>query len=221
MSFNRGIGERYDKRARVSASVFVIVLLTSLFLSLFHVFSDVKPIVSYGWGWWIANLVTMAVMFIAIGYAFRVQKINYTISGSLFKRLLGYSAGLLGLFLIANSALFSGVSIIFHHLDNEPGSIVGTVVSKQDSYSKYRCRPRLIIKEFTYWSDDYFCPGGDFYRKTFIGDKIKMSGLKSDYGIEIQWIKNLGNPVDENTMGFDTKDDLPYNINKLIYPDKL
>lgn len=179
------------KHKDIIAKIFTVILVVILVLSFVAFFANVNTTVQYGILWdSFAGIVTV-VFLLSLLLSIIANKEKIKIKGGKVKKTLLLFAGVLGLSILPLFAVYSGIPIALHYMNSEPGEIEVTVLNKEDKYSRRKCQPRILIKEFTSITNNYICPGKKIYDNITIDTKINLKGNVSSYGIEpkqIEWI---------------------------------
>lgn len=171
-------------KVKVVAWFFTFLVMSITVLSMTPLFSNVKTTVSYTSVWWTIYGALLLLLFPCIVIIVRNTKASFSIQGGLHGKYFLSLAGTLVFALLAHGAVFSGVPTVLHYLTAEEGEMEVTIIAKEESRRKRACKPRLIIKEFTYWGSDFVCPEEAIYVKISVGDKAKLLGSVSSFGID-------------------------------------
>lgn len=179
------------KHKDIIAKIFTVILVVILVLSFVAFFANVNTTVQYGLLWDVFAGIVTVVFLLSLLVSIIANKENIKFKGGKVKKILLLSVGVLGLSILPLFAVYSGIPIALHYMNSEAGEMEVTVLNKEDKYSKRKCQPRVLIKEFTSITNNYICPGQKIYDKINIGEKINLKGEISNYGIEpkqIEWI---------------------------------
>lgn len=189
-SSDKNMKETVKIKKNAIAQIFTILLIVVVALSFLSFWSDVNTTVEYDITWKVsAGIITIVFLGTMIA-SIITNKQTVNIKGGIIKKSFMLLAGLFGLSVLMIFSVFSGIPTALHYLDNKNGDMEVTVLKKVDKYNKRKCTPRLTIKEFTFFTKDYICPGEDAFNKITEGSKIKLIGTVSKYGIEakqVQW----------------------------------
>ena len=175
----------FMKMSGVIFITLIFVITSTAFLSFF---SSVSTIIEIKGAWLYLYIVVVVVLLTSTMISTICNK-DLIIEGSLKEKLGMVLGGLLGFSIITSFSIFSGIPTVLHYLNAKKGELEVTVSSKEDRYDKRKCSPRLIIKEFTFFSSDFICPGVEAYKSISIGDKVTVIGSVSRYGVEPLQIK--------------------------------
>lgn len=173
------------------AKIFTVLLVIIMVLSFLSFFSHVNTTVQYGnlWNLFAGLVEFVFLLTLVVSIIANKEKIN--IKGGKLKKTLLLLGGTFGLSILPFFAVYSGIPTVLHYFNNEIGEMEATVLDKDNKYSRRKCRPRVIIKEFTFFTSSHICPGKNIYDNITIGTKIILKGKISNYGIEpkqIEWI---------------------------------
>ena len=175
-----------DPRTGRIAIVSLLLLLGSLFLSAVSSFSNVRSTVGYGWPWCVLFGTLLVALFATMLVVIFRLRHNITIDAG--GGVLTKTGILCVIFLVyawfAAEAAFSGVPIVLHHFSSRNGQMTVTVAAKRDTLLKWTCRPRVLVKELSYFAKHYLCVDERTFRQIDVGQKIRVTGRVSPFGIE-------------------------------------
>ena len=174
---------------RVRGYVLFVVTIAVTGLAFLSFYSDVNTTVEINAIWISGWVATTVVVLVLTSLPYIKGEVKIPFEGGRLKKIGMSLAAVLGLSLISAFAFFSGFPIVLHHLTAKDGELAVTVVSKDDTYDKRACRPRLIVQEFTWFASDHVCPGEEAYKQIEVGSRITLSGKVSKYGIEASRIR--------------------------------
>jgi len=191
MSFALEAQPPVDPIKKRVAGVFTVLIISMTGLAVLSFFSRVHTTVDYGSAWMTAYAVTLIALFASTGVSLHRRRARIVGAGMMKKT--GYIvAGFFGFAVLTAFGVFGGIPIVLHHLTSKDGRIVVTVTSKEDWYRKNKCRPRLMIKEFTFLVSDHICLGERAFAEIAPGSKITLQGNVSPFGIsvnQISWVR--------------------------------
>jgi hypothetical protein len=164
-------------------------------LAMLSISSYVKTTIELSALWIISWLTISAIVLWIIFSPFVFGKVIFPFEGGAFKKIGACLTAAMGLSLLTAFAVLSGVPVLLHHLSAEKGDLVVTVEKKDDHYDSDGCYPKLFIREFTWFGNNFICPDQDVYEQISLGSKIVLVGNVSAYGVESSkmiWVKPKG-----------------------------
>ena len=168
--------------------VFIASIFFIVGLSVLSFFSEVKTTIDIQSKWqFIYGIILVAV--IGMYSVPFVTKRAAIPGGGFLKKFFAAVFCIVGLSVLCSFSVFSGLPIALHHLSSDEGTLKVTVSGKADEYDKRTCRPRLIIKEFTWFASNFICPGEKAYNEIDIGSELILKGNLSPFGIEVKQIQ--------------------------------
>ncbi len=173
-----------DPNFRRIALGFNILFWPVFVLAIVAMFSGVHTTVQYGREWmWLFAVVALA-LFTSI-WMMRGEIAARTSTQPVTKRKLVVTVlgSALGMSVLAGFAVFGGIPILAHHMTARPGEMLVTVIATQDDYQRNACRPRLQIKEFTFFLHNHLCPSDQAFSEISVGQELHLLGQVSPYGI--------------------------------------
>ncbi|MCW8857658.1 MAG: hypothetical protein OQJ95_09870 [Kangiella sp.] len=172
---------------------FMILIFSLLFLTTVGYILDVKITVQYHIGWKILFLVIFLALITSVFKLIICRDSPLKFSIRSLKSIAFLLIAVFGFSVITGYALFSGLPGMLHYLSNNEGTMEVTIIGKEPWHTKQKCSPRLVMKEFSFYRENYVCPGKEAYDALSIGDKLILTGSISSYGIKISGYSALDN----------------------------
>ncbi len=173
---------------KVSSIVFIFCIVFVVTFSFISFFSNVSTTIALQGIWLVLFILLLASLCGSSLFLFVTKNEKLSIENNLFNKTVSFLLGGFGVAILCTTAVFSGLPSVLHYLTSAKGELVVTVVDKKESSSRYQCSPGLIIKEFTWYGSDRICPERTVYNKIKIGNKIRINGNVSPFGVQANFI---------------------------------
>ena len=175
------------KAPEMLSKVLIVFIAVTACISFF---SSVSTTIMIGGTWLYLYIGVLLIILPYITISLLRNKEKHHIKGGAIEKIGVVLFVLLGFSFLALFSIFSGVPSALHYLDSSHGEIKVTVSEKENRYYKRKCSPRLIIKEFSFFTSDYVCLNEEAFESISVGDKITIIGNISKYGVESKQIKS-------------------------------